>query len=102
MTATGTGRPMPTVAHAQSPSNYVSGHCGSGSHGRCVGAYTGVTCACTCHTPADPPPLVAVHCFFACDHLVLDPDPHTAHQLMEAHYFDAHRPEIAAAVGWPA
>lgn len=91
---------MPAVQHAPSPSNYVSGHCGSGCHDRCTGAYAGVTCGCPHHTEPAPPPLVAVHCFFACDHLVLDPDPRTAHDVMEAHYFQAHRPEIAAAVGW--
>lgn len=31
---------------------YRSGHCGTGGHDRCTGAYAGVACTCTCHERA--------------------------------------------------
>lgn len=94
----GPGRCLPTHQHATSPSNYVSGHCGSGCHDRCTGAYAGVTCGCPHHTEPAPPPLVAVHCFFACPAVVEHTDPYTAHAAMEMHYFDAHKGDIKAAL----
>lgn len=103
MTRTGTGLTTPTQQHSQSPSNYQTGHCEVGGHSRCLGVYAGTGCTCPCHTAAPPPlrPQVAtVHCFFGCPAVVASADPDAAHAAMESHYFEAHRPDIRAAVGW--
>lgn len=78
---------------------YRSGWCGSGYHDRCRGQYAGITCCCPHH---DGPLLVTVRCFFGCPHVAQDETPETAHAAMEAHYFEAHREQIRAAVGWAA
>lgn len=83
-------------------STYKSGWCHTGRHDRCLGAYAG--CACTCAHHSAPPPErpvpVAVHCFFGCPHAEQQPTPAATHDAMERHYFEAHRADIARAVGW--
>lgn len=44
--------------------------------------------------------VVAVRCFFGCDHLVRDTDPAAAHDAMERHYIARHRADLDRAVGW--
>jgi len=39
----------PAPTKKPKPSAYRSGHCGVGHHDRCLGAYAGAECGCTCH-----------------------------------------------------
>jgi hypothetical protein len=94
---------MTATKTAPVSAGYQSGFCGSRRHDRCRGGYAGVECTCTCHTEPEPEPepvVVTVHCFFGCPHVVQQPTPEAAHAVMELHYFDSHRPQIRAAIGW--
>lgn len=41
-------------------------------------------------------PVVTVHCFFGCAHVVTAADPNEAHDRMEDHYDGAHRADLDA------
>lgn len=104
----GQGLSAPTHQHTPSPtinlpSNYISGFCSTGYHVRCVGDFRTALCACDCHTAPPPAPIViaTVRCFFGCPAVVACEDPQQAHAAMEGHYWDTHRPDIAAAL-WAA
>lgn len=44
-------------------------------------------------------PTYAVHCFFACGHVVREGTPFMAHGEMAAHYREKHAAPVAAIVG---
>ena len=79
---------------------YVSGHCGTGNHDRCLGVYAGTPCTCEHHTAPPEPVVVAVNCFFGCGHAVWAEDAYQAHEDMEQHYRVEHWADIRRAVGW--
>lgn len=75
-----------------------TGFCNVGRHHACRGV-AGHPCPCDCHQQPEP---ITVHCFFGCPHVAQEPTPEDAHAAMELHYFEAHREQIRAAVGWAA
>lgn len=87
---------------AQGLASAVSGFCGIERHGRCPGAGTRWVCACDCHSEPPAPAIVAVHCFFGCEHVARDEDPRVAHATMEEHYRAVHWERIRELVGWAA
>jgi hypothetical protein len=88
---------------ATAPVPVMSGHCGIRRHQQCRGLYAGHPCPCDCHSEPEPEPEpaeITVHCFFRCPHVVRQPTPEAAHAVMELHYFEAHRDDIARQIGW--
>lgn len=97
MTAGGQGLTAPSRQHTPSPTAYRSGWCGSTRHDRCLGAYAGTACDCTCHTTPEPQPMqpFAVHCSYGCSYEEGGTDPLAVHDAMERHYRTVHESTAA-------